>query len=78
MLQWILNVVFGCSHERTTFPLTPDKKKGRVSETYVACLDCGRELTYDWKTMTVGGPIKSKSSAQPSSTVVNSSGEFAG
>ena len=54
MLQSILNSMFGCSHQRTTFPMTPLRKS---NGTYVACLDCGKEFTYDWKTMRVGGPV---------------------
>jgi hypothetical protein len=27
-------------------------------KTYVACLDCGRELDYDWKSMRVGQPVQ--------------------
>jgi len=54
MLQSLLNSLFGCSHRRTTFPLTPVRKSagfqapgGARNGTYVTCLDCGKELAYN-------------------------------
>lgn len=44
----LFNLLFGCKHSRTTFPLTP---AGR--STYVVCLSCGKEFRYDWKSMRV-------------------------
>ena len=44
MLASLLNSLFGCSHQRTTFPLTPSRKMATTSNrhgTYVVCLDCG-------------------------------------
>ena len=61
MLQSLMNAFFGCSHRRTTFPMTPMRKSGGFAtgklvrnETYVVCLDCGQELPYDWDEMRVG------------------------
>ena len=54
MLQSILNTIFGCSHQSTTFPLTPLRK---TNGTYVVCLDCGKEFAYDWKTMRIGEAV---------------------
>jgi hypothetical protein len=60
MLQSVLNVFFGCGHQRTTFPITPGHRTGgtspapTTSATYVVCLDCGKEFAYDWKAMRVG------------------------
>ncbi|HEY1239931.1 MAG TPA: hypothetical protein VGF16_05210 [Bryobacteraceae bacterium] len=72
----VVNLLFGCSHSRTTFPLTPTRKSAGqpvpgVSRfgTYVTCLDCGKELAYDWQEMRVGGPVaprKPAAEAQPS------------
>jgi hypothetical protein len=67
MLQSFLNSVFGCSHPRTTFPITPTKKS---NSTYVACLECGKEFSYDWKTMRVGAPIEKPTMAAVPATVV--------
>ena len=55
----LLQVFFGCAHRKTTFPLTPIRRNRRVgpaaaeskTQTYIACLDCGKELPYDWNTM---------------------------
>jgi hypothetical protein len=79
MLQSLMNSLFGCSHRRTTFPLTPQKKNGGLQAlqvpnaarlgTYVTCLDCGKELAYDWTEMRVGKPVAERSpsaEAQPS------------
>ena len=61
MFQSVLNALFGCSHQRTTFPLTPGRKSPAFSapgaKTYVACLDCGKEFAYDWQEMRVGKPV---------------------
>ena len=56
MLQSVLNAFFGCSHQRTTFPITPGRRKAGATPTlatYVACLDCGKEFPYDWQEMKV-------------------------
>ena len=65
MLQSLMNAFFGCSHHRTTFPMTPMRKNGGFaagtlvrSETYVVCLDCGQELPYDWDEMRVGKRVR--------------------
>jgi hypothetical protein len=61
MMNTLLNALFGCSHRRTTFPLTPARKvgksNGRNGATYVVCLDCGKEFDYDWKEMRIGEPV---------------------
>lgn len=64
MLQSFLNSIFGCSHRRTTFPLTPARKGLAHSApgaarngTYVVCLDCGKEFAYDWSEMRLGEPV---------------------
>ncbi len=59
MLQSLLNTLFGCSHQRTTFPLTPARNGYQApgatrNGTYVVCLECGKEFAYDWNEMRVG------------------------
>jgi hypothetical protein len=60
MFSRLLDVLFGCMHQRYSFPITI--KKGRRSPaalatgTYVVCLDCGKEFPYDWKQMKVVQP----------------------
>ena len=57
MLSRFLDAFFGCSHSHYGFPITV--KKGRrspaamVTGTYVVCLDCGKEMPYDWKQMRI-------------------------
>jgi hypothetical protein len=76
MLQSLINAFFGCSHHRTTFPQTPARKSTGYAAagshrigTYVTCLDCGKELAYDWEEMRVGKPVSERhpsGEAQPS------------
>jgi hypothetical protein len=56
MISSLLGTIFGCSHKRTTFPLTPTRKSKR-SGTYIVCLKCGKEFDYNWKEMRVGSPV---------------------
>lgn len=53
-----LDVLFGCTHKRFSFPITskPAQRRSRAAMTtgtYVACLDCGKEFAYDWDQMKV-------------------------
>ena len=63
MIDSIYNLLFRCQHRRTTFPMTPVRKKTAVSqseapaETYVVCLDCGKQFIYDWENMRLGGAV---------------------
>jgi hypothetical protein len=52
--------------------MTPGRKNGAITAknathlgTYVACLDCGKEFAYDWRTMRVGHPIATQVTAAP-------------
>ena len=54
----LLDVLFGCSHKNFSFPIT--RKPGQrlsaaasLTGTYVACLDCGKEFSYDWHEMKI-------------------------
>jgi hypothetical protein len=57
MFSRILDMLFGCTHNHYSFPITV--KKGARSRavfptgTYVVCLDCGKEMSYDWKKMKI-------------------------
>jgi hypothetical protein len=58
MIKSLLNMILGCAHIRTTFPLTPPRnsktpERGRFG-TYVVCLDCGEEFDYNWQEMRMG------------------------
>ena len=59
MIDSILNLMFRCAHRRLTRPLTPVTKAGVPhGETYVVCLDCGKQFAYDFKEMRVGHAIE--------------------
>ena len=75
MLHSMMNALFGCGHQRTTFPITPRRRyagspavSGPRSGTYVACLDCGKEFAYDWKSMRIGEPMADHGAAAADST----------
>lgn len=57
MFAQVVNAFFGCWHQRYSFPITIKKGKRNSASfqtgTYVVCLDCGKELPYDWKEMRV-------------------------
>ncbi len=55
MISNLVDALFGCAHKRLTFPMTcargtsPPDASG--NDTYVTCLRCGREFSYDWHRM---------------------------
>ena len=58
MIGKILDAFFGCWHSRYSFPITvrPGTRRSSAASltgTYVVCLDCGKELAYDWKQMRI-------------------------
>jgi hypothetical protein len=70
MFQSLIDTLFGCSHQRITFPLTPARRNGsptllnqQRNGTYVTCLDCGKEFAYDWKAMRVGQAVPERVAA---------------
>src|SRR4051812_8205191 len=60
MLSFVIERVFGCSHRRTTFPMTPKRQVSRVGA-YVTCLDCGKEFAYNWNEMRQEEPVAAAS-----------------
>jgi hypothetical protein len=73
MFLSFVNTLFGCSHQRTTFPQTPGRKTAAPSATrngtYIVCLDCGKEFAYDWDGMRIGKAVAKTvpaAEAQPS------------
>jgi hypothetical protein len=72
MFQTFFKALFSCSHQRTTFPITPGRRTLAPGATrlgtYVVCLDCGKEFAYDWESMRVGQPVATsvRPQAQPS------------
>jgi hypothetical protein len=47
-IKWILACVFDCGHRRTTWP-----HRDRRGLDYVCCLNCGRELPYSTRRMSI-------------------------
>jgi hypothetical protein len=76
MLQSLINTLFGCSHQRTTFPLTLTRSARNA--TYVTCLDCGKEFAYDWQTMRMGRVYNVTSPSTTAEPAPVAEGKFAG
>ena len=64
MIAKLVDTFFGCWHNHYSFPITirPGSRNharpssaGSLTGMYVVCLDCGRELPYDWQEMKVIG-----------------------
>ena len=52
MINFLADLLFECSHRKTSFPLTPVRGAGA----YVACLECGKEFPYNWQEMRMERP----------------------
>ena len=76
MLTNLMNLLFGCTHRHTTFPISPRAKALRRQadhfDTYVVCLDCGKEMAYSWEEMRV----LPESSSKPTASVPEQVGSF--
>lgn len=57
-MDWFLGL-FGCKHERYSWPQTVEGK------TTVSCLDCGKSLDYDWAGLGTEEEIKPPTITQP-------------
>ena len=63
LLGSLFDLLFSCKHRRTTFPFTPVRRKTAgtqgefPAETYVVCLDCGKQFAYDWEKMQLGNAV---------------------
>lgn len=54
MIDDMLNLLIGCRHRQITRPITPAHKPGTpAGETYVACLECGKQFRYDLTNMRI-------------------------
>jgi hypothetical protein len=59
MIDSVLNLLFRCPHRRLTRPMAPITKTGKPhSQSYVVCLDCGKQFEYDLNEMRIGRPIR--------------------
>ncbi len=60
MIDSVLNLLFRCPHRRLTRPVTPvGRRGGPQGQTYVVCLDCGKQFAYDFDHMRIGKPLAS-------------------
>jgi hypothetical protein len=58
MIDSVLNLLFRCPHRRLTRPVTPVSKAGVPhGDTYVVCLDCGKQFPYDVEKMRIGKAV---------------------
>ena len=58
MIDTVLNLLFRCAHRRLTRPVAPVTKAGQPhSQSYVVCLDCGKQFEYDLTEMRIGKVI---------------------
>lgn len=58
MVGRLLELLFGCSHRNLSRPVTSVYDSGEpAGQSYVVCLDCGKEFAYDVKSMRRGKPI---------------------
>jgi hypothetical protein len=57
MIVKLIDALLGCRHARYSFPVTirgaRRPQAAMLTGTYVTCLECGREFSYDWQEMKV-------------------------
>jgi hypothetical protein len=72
MIDTLVNLVFRCSHRKLTRPITLRGEPGALcTDTYVVCLDCGKQFAYDreeGRVMKRGHPPKTAPSWTPQHT----------
>lgn len=74
MISKLFDAFFGCWHSHYSFPMTVRKGSRRnaaaaLTGTYIVCLDCGKELPYDWQGMRiVGTPAEARHYGQSLAT----------
>jgi hypothetical protein len=60
MIDSVFNLILCCSHKHLTRPVTPISTAGKPHrDTYVVCLACGKQFSYDLKKMRIGKPLPS-------------------
>jgi len=58
VIDTVTNLLFRCGHKRLTRPVTPVSRAGKpLGDTYVVCLDCGKQFRYDLREMRIGKPL---------------------
>jgi hypothetical protein len=71
MVVRLIDALFGCWHSHYSFPITIRQGLRRnpaamPTGTYVVCLDCGKELPYDWQEMRIVTSTRHLSAPVPS------------
>ena len=69
MIEALFTLLFGCWHRRTSWPITRKRDQKQPpgesqARTYVVCLDCGKEFSYDWTRMQVVEPTRQEGTPQ--------------
>lgn len=67
----LIDLVFGCWHRHLSFPrsVKPGERRSaaaRPTGTYVVCLDCGKQFSYDWEQMRIIGSAEQSLQVKPS------------
>ena len=58
VIDTVFHLLFRCAHRHLTRPFTPLGEEGVARrESYVVCLDCAKQFTYDLKEMRIGKMI---------------------
>jgi len=58
VIDTVFHLLFRCAHRHLTRPFTPLEGEGVPRrDSYVVCLDCARQFTYDLKEMRIGKMI---------------------
>lgn len=73
-LVGLADILCGCRHRKTTMPMTlrpdgtSDGDRHAQATTYIVCLQCGRHMAYDLRTMSVAnrgsGVLEKRSQAK--------------
>ena len=67
MVATLIELLFACRHRKLTRPITPAHKPGtHRGNSYVACLDCGKQFHYDPDTLRMGAPVSASANARSS------------
>jgi len=58
MIDNVFNLLFRCPHRRLTRPVAPVTRVGQPhAQSYVVCLDCGKQFEYDTTAMRIGKAV---------------------
>ncbi len=59
MIDSLKNLIFRCAHRRMVGPMARVRKAGETRvDSYLVCLDCGKQFPYDTITFQIGKPAE--------------------